>query len=73
MEIVLIPGFWLDGSSWDQVVPALKQAGRQTHALTPSPGSSTASATAPASAGEWPGATRSTRYGCLPTRRSTSA
>ena len=32
MEIVLIPGFWLDGSSWDQVVPALKQAG--THALT---------------------------------------
>jgi pimeloyl-ACP methyl ester carboxylesterase len=34
MEIVLIPGFWLNGSSWDQVVPALKQAGHQTHALT---------------------------------------
>src|SRR5258708_19534567 len=34
MEIVLIPGFWLDGSSWDQVVPALKQAGHRTHALT---------------------------------------
>ncbi len=34
MEIVLIPGFWLNGSSWDQVVPALKQAGHRTHALT---------------------------------------
>src|SRR5260370_37482747 len=34
MEIVLVPGFWLDGSSWDQVVPALKQAGHRTHALT---------------------------------------
>jgi pimeloyl-ACP methyl ester carboxylesterase len=34
MDIVLIPGFWLDGSSWDQVVPALEQAGHRTHALT---------------------------------------
>jgi pimeloyl-ACP methyl ester carboxylesterase len=34
MEIVLIPGFWLNGSSWDQVVPVLKQAGHRTHALT---------------------------------------
>jgi pimeloyl-ACP methyl ester carboxylesterase len=34
MEIVLIPGLWLDGSSWDGVVPALKQAGHRTHALT---------------------------------------
>jgi pimeloyl-ACP methyl ester carboxylesterase len=32
--MILIPGFWLDGSSWDEVVPALEQAGHRTHALT---------------------------------------
>ena len=34
MDLVLIPGFWLDGSSWDDVVPVLEQAGHHTHALT---------------------------------------
>jgi pimeloyl-ACP methyl ester carboxylesterase len=34
MDILLIPGFWLDGSSWDEVVPALQKAGHRTHALT---------------------------------------
>jgi len=34
MDIILIPGLWLDGSSWDQVVPVLEQAGHRTHALT---------------------------------------
>src|SRR5512142_3163354 len=34
MDIILIPGFWLDGSSWDDVVPALKRAGHRAHALT---------------------------------------
>jgi pimeloyl-ACP methyl ester carboxylesterase len=34
MDIILIPGFWLDSSSWDQVVPALQQAGHRAHALT---------------------------------------
>src|SRR3954462_1226338 len=34
MDLILIPGFWLDDSSWDDVVPALEQAGHRTHALT---------------------------------------
>ena len=34
MDIILIPGLWLDGSSWDEVVPVLQQAGHRTHALT---------------------------------------
>jgi pimeloyl-ACP methyl ester carboxylesterase len=34
MDIILIPGFWLDGSSWNEVVPAVRQAGHRTHALT---------------------------------------
>lgn len=34
MDIILIPGLWLDGSSWDLVVPTLEQAGHCTHALT---------------------------------------
>ena len=34
MDLVLIPGFWLDGASWDEVVPPLLDAGHQVHALT---------------------------------------
>jgi pimeloyl-ACP methyl ester carboxylesterase len=34
MDLVLIPGFWLDGSSWDEVVPVLEEAGHRTHPLT---------------------------------------
>lgn len=34
MDIILIPGFWLDASSWDQVTPALEVAGHRAHALT---------------------------------------
>jgi pimeloyl-ACP methyl ester carboxylesterase len=34
MNIILIPGMWLDGSTWSEVSPALEQAGHQVHALT---------------------------------------
>jgi pimeloyl-ACP methyl ester carboxylesterase len=34
VDIVLIPGFWLDASSWDDVVPVLEQAGHRAHAVT---------------------------------------
>lgn len=30
----MIPGFWLDASSWDGVVPVLEEAGHRTHPLT---------------------------------------
>ena len=34
VDLILIPGLWLDGSSWDAVVPLLQRAGHRTHALT---------------------------------------
>ena len=34
VDIILIPGFWLDGSSWDEVRPALERAGHRVRALT---------------------------------------
>ena len=34
MDIILIPGLWLNGSSWDEVVPVLEEAGHRTHPLT---------------------------------------
>ncbi|WP_425956944.1 alpha/beta fold hydrolase [Xylanimonas sp. McL0601] len=34
MDILLIPGFYLDGSAWDDVVPALVAAGHEVQAVT---------------------------------------
>lgn len=34
MDIILVPGFWLDGSAWDDVVPVLEQAGHTVHPVT---------------------------------------
>ena len=34
MDIVLVPGLWLDGSTWDRVTPHLDAAGHRTHPLT---------------------------------------
>jgi pimeloyl-ACP methyl ester carboxylesterase len=34
MDIVLIPGFWLDGESWSDVAATLRAAGHRIHSLT---------------------------------------
>lgn len=34
MDIILVPGFWLDASSWDDVAPSLTAAGHRVQALT---------------------------------------
>ena len=34
MDIILIPGFWLDASSWSEVAPILEGAGHRVRALT---------------------------------------
>lgn len=34
MDLVLIPGFWLDGDSWAEVAGPLRDAGHTVHALT---------------------------------------
>ncbi len=46
MDIVLIPGLWLDGSAWDDVLPELEKLGHRGIAVTlPGQGDGTASAT----------------------------
>lgn len=34
MDIILVPGFWLDASSWDEVAPTLEAAGHRPLPLT---------------------------------------
>ncbi|GAA0237981.1 alpha/beta fold hydrolase [Cryptosporangium japonicum] len=34
MDVILIPGLWLDGSSWNAVTPGLEAAGHRVHPLT---------------------------------------
>ena len=43
MQLVLIPGFWLNGDSWNDVAAPLREAGHTVHALT-LPGLESASA-----------------------------
>ncbi|MFF7290866.1 alpha/beta fold hydrolase [Streptomyces griseorubiginosus] len=46
MDILLIAGLWLDGSAWDDVVPALEELGHRPRALTlPGQGDGAGSAT----------------------------
>ncbi|WP_342746106.1 alpha/beta fold hydrolase [Diaminobutyricimonas aerilata] len=34
MDVILIPGFWLRGDSWDGIAPALRDAGHTVHTPT---------------------------------------
>lgn len=34
MEIVLVPGFWLNANAWERVTPPIEAAGHHTHPLT---------------------------------------
>lgn len=34
MDVILVPGLWLDASSWDDITPALEAAGHRPHPLT---------------------------------------
>lgn len=34
MDIILVPGLWLDASSWDEVGPLLEKAGHRPHPIT---------------------------------------
>ena len=34
MDVILVPGLWLDASSWDSVIPALERAGHRASPLT---------------------------------------
>lgn len=34
MDVLLIPGFWLNAASWEDVVPAIEAAGHRVRALT---------------------------------------
>lgn len=34
MDIILVPGFWLDASSWQEVTAALEAAGHRPHPMT---------------------------------------
>lgn len=34
MDVILIPGFWLRGDSWGEVIPVLEAAGHRVHPIT---------------------------------------
>jgi pimeloyl-ACP methyl ester carboxylesterase len=34
MDVILIPGFWLDATAWDDVVPAVRAAGHEPKPIT---------------------------------------
>lgn len=34
MHVILVPGFWLDASAWDEVTPVLQEAGHSVQAVT---------------------------------------
>ncbi|MGA7148688.1 MAG: alpha/beta hydrolase [Microbacterium sp.] len=53
MDIILVPGLWLDASSWDPVLPALRDAGHTPRPLTMPGVGGSAAATADIGIQDW--------------------
>ncbi|MDF2491449.1 MAG: alpha/beta hydrolase [Microbacterium sp.] len=53
MDIILVPGLWLDASSWHAVVPAISRAGHTPVPLTMPGTGGTAAATAAIGIADW--------------------
>lgn len=53
MNVILIPGLWLDASSWDDVVPTLERAGHTVRALTMPGVGASAAASADIGIADW--------------------
>ncbi|MBN9177335.1 MAG: alpha/beta hydrolase [Microbacterium sp.] len=53
MDVLLIPGLWLDASSWDEVLPALRSAGLRARAMTMPGVGAAASESADIGISEW--------------------
>lgn len=53
MDIILIPGLWLDAESWSDVVPALRDAGHRVHPMTMRGVGEPASASADVGLSDW--------------------
>lgn len=53
MEVILVPGLWLTASSWDPVLPALREAGHTPVPLTLPGVGGTAAETADITMNDW--------------------
>lgn len=53
MDIILVPGLWLDADSWAEVTPALTRAGHRVHPLTMPGLGASAEVSAPIGIAEW--------------------
>jgi pimeloyl-ACP methyl ester carboxylesterase len=60
MDVILIPGLWLDASSWDDISAALRDAGHTPHALTMPGTGEPASTSADIGIADWIAAVTST-------------
>lgn len=56
MDIILIPGLWLDASSWSDVIPVLERDGHRAHPLTMPGVGATAAESAEIGMSDWVGA-----------------
>jgi pimeloyl-ACP methyl ester carboxylesterase len=53
MDVILVPGLWLDASSWEDITPALEAAGHTPHPLTMPGTGEPAARSADVGIGDW--------------------